>query len=63
MNDLFPATLAEQIAEVERELAFRERVYARRVASKQMTQDTADRHMRNMRAVLATLLNIETARQ
>lgn len=58
MGDLFPdATipLAAQVAEVERELRQRERVYPRLVADKRMTQAAADRQTAVMRAVLATL--------
>jgi hypothetical protein len=55
MPDLLPVTLHEQIAEVERELALRDHVYPRRIAAKQMSQQTADRGIDRMRAVLTTL--------
>jgi hypothetical protein len=49
--------LEEQIAEVRRELALRERVYPRWVAAGQLTKQTADRRLTVMRAVLRTLLD------
>lgn len=61
MSDLFPDALpdlAAQIAEVRREIAQRERVYPRWVASGQMKQATADRQMAVMRAVLNTLTSL-----
>ena len=60
MTDLFPATLDDQIAEVRRELALRERVYPNFVAKKRLTQEKADRHMAAMRAVLQTLEGMRT---
>lgn len=48
-------TIAEQITEVKRELGQRDRVFGRWVAEKRMSQDTADRQLGRMRAVLATL--------
>mgnify|MGYP001603284784 CR=1 FL=1 len=55
MADLFPPTLDDQIQSVEREIGYRERVYPRRVAARQMTQALADREISRMRAVLETL--------
>jgi hypothetical protein len=52
---LFPCTIEEQIAEVERELALRRQVYPRRIAEKKMSEGAADLHMRRMEGVLATL--------
>lgn len=43
MTDLFPVTLGEQIACVEREVKMRIRVYERRVADRQMTQAQEDK--------------------
>ena len=54
-EDVATVPLADQIACVERELAFRARVYPRWVADKKMLQATSDREMLRMRAVLATL--------
>lgn len=59
MADLFPPTIDEQIACVERELGYRRRVYPRRVEARQMTQDLADREMARMEAVLATLQRVK----
>jgi hypothetical protein len=59
MADLFggalPVPLASQIAEVEREIKQRERVYPRWVEAGKMPKATADRQIEVMRAVLATL--------
>jgi hypothetical protein len=49
------ATLADQIAEVQREIGYRQRVYPRMVAQEKMTQDEAEVHMHRMLAVLLTL--------
>ena len=48
-------SIERQIACVQRELGYRERVYARRVADGKMTQAKADDEIAAMRAVLATL--------
>ncbi len=48
-------SIARQIKCVERELAFRRRVYARRVAEDKMTQPKAADEIACMEAVLATL--------
>lgn len=59
MADLFggalPVPLAAQIAEVEREIGQRERVYPRLVAAGKMTPAAAERQIAVMRAVLQTL--------
>lgn len=47
--------LAQQIAEVERELALRNNVYPGLVARKKMRQGEADAHVARMQAVLKTL--------
>lgn len=57
MPDLFPPSLDDQIASVEREISYRERVYPRRVQANQMTQKLADRELGRMHAVLETLRN------
>jgi len=51
--------LKEQIAEVKREIALRKNVYRRRVANRDMTQEEADRHLRNMEAVQQTLEELQ----
>jgi hypothetical protein len=48
-------SINEQIDEVKRELAQRERVYARLVASGKLRQSIADYQTTRMRAVLETL--------
>lgn len=48
-------TLAEEIACVGREIALREAVYPRQVASGRMKRSTADRELAAMRAVLKRL--------
>ena len=49
------ATLDEQITEVRRECAMRERVYGSWVLSGKMKLEDSQRQIRRMRAVLATL--------
>ena len=49
MNELFPPTLDDAIAEVERELRVRERAYPRFVANGTVTQARADKQMAAMR--------------
>ena len=51
MVDLFAFTPAELAECARRELAMRRRVYPRWVATKQMTQDKADREIAMMRAI------------
>jgi hypothetical protein len=55
MTDMFPCTIEEQIAEVERELELRRRNYPRWVEAKKMSQNASDLHMRRMAGVLNTL--------
>lgn len=55
MPDLFPPSLSEMIAAVEREIRYRERVYPRLVFNRKMIQAKADREIEIMRAVLAKL--------
>jgi len=52
-------TLASQIKSVEREIAMRKRVYAKRVTAKAMTQEMADHEIAAMVAVLETLRRFE----
>jgi hypothetical protein len=60
-EDLSDVDLEAQIAAVKRELALRGNVYPKRVASGDMRQDEADRELRNMRAVLKTLFQLQRA--
>jgi hypothetical protein len=59
MTDMFPCTIEEQIAEVERELELRRRNYPRWVEAKKMSQSASDLHTRRMSAVLATLRQLK----
>jgi hypothetical protein len=54
--------LSEQIAEVQRELAFRKRVYPRLVRQFKMTSGESARHMLHMQAVLLTLETVRDMR-
>ena len=56
MSDLYPVSLADMVAEVERELNQRRQVYARLVANGSMNRRVADRRFEIMNAVLALLL-------
>lgn len=56
-------SLALQIKAVQRELAMREGVYPKRVASRAMTQDKADYQIAAMRSVLATLEGLREQRE
>ena len=55
MSHLDVATLADQIAEVKREIEYRRRVYPRLVAKEKMTEREAEVHSMRMVAVLLTL--------
>jgi hypothetical protein len=52
-------SIEDQIKCVRREIGMRERVYARRVADKAMTQAQADKEIGAMKAVLASLVAID----
>jgi hypothetical protein len=54
-QELFPPTLDDQIACVEREIKLRRRVYPRRIANGQMTQALADKQIMLMEAVADSL--------
>lgn len=58
MAELFEPTLTDQIAEVEREITMRQRVYPRLVQNRTLSQAKADRSIETMRAVLATLTRL-----
>lgn len=53
-----PIPLSEQLKEVRREVALRQRVYPRWIANGKMSQATADRHLDLMRAVAETLAKL-----
>ena len=59
MPDLFGGTLpipvTAQLAEVEREIALRRRVYPRWIQAGRLSQTAADRQIATMEAVAATL--------
>lgn len=59
MSDLLPITLQEEIAEVEREIALRERLYPHWVTTKRLRPDIAERQLAAMRAVLARLRGLK----
>ena len=52
------ASLAEQIASVEREIRMRERAYPRWIEQRRMIAKTAEHEIACMRAVLASLQQI-----
>lgn len=54
--------IAEQITEVKREIALRERVYPAWVRQGKMKQDQCDQLMARMQAVLSTLLILQGRR-
>lgn len=53
--DLLPITLDDEISELEREIALRQRVYPRWVADKRMTTNAADRHISVMKSAVESL--------
>lgn len=55
MTQLLPPTLDELIACAEREVRFRQHVYPRRVAKRQMTQEKADRELELMEEIARRL--------
>ena len=55
MSDLLPISVADMIAEIEREIRMREAVYPRWVTAKKLTQDKADRQIAVMRAAVERL--------
>lgn len=60
-EDLFPASIDDQIGCVERELRYRRHVYARRVGAGKLSQKVADRELRLMTAVLGTLQQLKNS--
>lgn len=63
MSELFKPDIQEQILSVRREIAMREKVYPRWVASGKMKQHMAEREIRNMQAVLQTLEKVSPQNQ
>jgi hypothetical protein len=63
MSGLLPITLADQIAEVERELKMRAKVYPGWVFAGRLTKEKADWNTAVLEAVLGTLKAIEIASQ
>lgn len=55
MSDLFEITRENMLAEVEREIALRRRVYPGWVAKRQLTQERAERQIAVLEAVAALL--------
>lgn len=51
-------TIQDQIKAVAREIALRERVYPKWIAQKKMGEEMADREIKLMHAVLATLMEL-----
>lgn len=63
MSDLFDkrsVPLHEQIRAAEREVKYRERVYARSVQIGRMKQFVADKEIAAMKAIVETLKKVET---
>jgi hypothetical protein len=58
MSELFAVTLAEQIAELTRELGYRRSVYPRWVAAGKLSATKAERQTEAMEAALATLRDV-----
>jgi hypothetical protein len=54
-------SIEEQVTCAERELRMRERVYPRQVASGKMTDQLAERELRAMTAIVATLRRLRQA--
>ena len=59
--ELFPVTLMEMIAELERELALRTSVYPRWVAAGKLKKDKADRQIAVLRRAYITLQQLNVA--
>jgi hypothetical protein len=58
MPELFAPTLADQIAEIERELKMRRSAYPRLIAESKLSKDRADRQLAVMEAALSTLRGV-----
>lgn len=55
VTSLFPPSIDEKVACIEREVRYRERVYPRLVWAKKMSQQKADREIEVMAAILEDL--------
>lgn len=55
-------SLPEQIVAARREVGLRERVYPRWIAAGKMTQEKADAEIAAMKAILATLIEVDNER-
>lgn len=62
MSIIDRVSLADQIAEVRREIAMRQKVYPRQVHFGKMTDEEAAMRTQNMAAVLRTLETLRDAR-
>lgn len=60
--DLIAPTIADQIQEVEREIALRRRVYPLWIQKRRISKEKADRQLAVMEAVLETLRSVEITR-
>jgi len=62
MPDMFAdvVTRREMVAELEREIAMRHHVYAKRVANRQMNANVADRQIAVMKAILKLVTDSPT---
>jgi hypothetical protein len=63
MRAKIKVSLAEQISEIERELAFRKNVFGSWVRSGKMKPETADKMFAAMRAALHTLLELQNCKE
>lgn len=55
--------IAEQLAELERELGYRQRVFPKWIADGRMTPDTAANRTEKLRAAIETLRSLQAAPQ
>jgi hypothetical protein len=59
MPDLLPVTVDEVVAEIEREIKMRERVYPSQVRAHNISRDTAERRIELMREAIVILRQLE----
>ena len=55
MSDLFPVTVEDMLAECEREIALRRRVYPRWIETGRISQQKADRQIEVLKALVMHL--------